>query len=64
MNVGDSIVYNGSDWDKIDNTNSQISADSGGDLTVTGDSDQGFTVGFSGSAALDQAGQSVDGGTY
>ena len=65
VNVNDSVVYNDADWDKLDNTNSGVSsADSGADITVTGSTDAGFEVGFSSSAALDQAGQSVDGGTY
>ena len=65
VNVDDSVVYNGADWDKIDNTNSAVSsADSGADISVTGSTDAGFQVGFSSTAALDQAGQTVDGGTY
>lgn len=65
VNVDDSVVYNGTDWDKIDNTNSAVSsADSGADISVTGSTDAGFQVGFSSTAALDQAGQTVDGGTY
>ena len=64
VNVDDSVVYNGSSWDKIDNTNSGVSAEAGNDLTVTGSTDAGFVVGFSSTAALDQANQSVDGGTY
>jgi hypothetical protein len=65
VNVDDSVVYNGTDWDKIDNTNSGVSAgDSGADISVTGSTDAGFVVGFSATAALDQATQTVDGGTY
>lgn len=65
LNVGDAVVYNGSSWDTIDNTNSGVSsADSGADITVTGSTDAGFVVGFSSTAALDQASQTVDGGTY
>lgn len=64
VNVDDSVVYNGTTWDKIDNTNSGVTADSGGDLSVTGSTDAGFVVGFSSTAALDQSTQSVDGGTY
>jgi hypothetical protein len=65
VNVNDSVVFNGTDWDKIDNTNSAVSsADSGADISVTGSTDAGFQVGFSSTAALDQAGQTVDGGTY
>jgi hypothetical protein len=64
VNVNDSVVYNGSSWDKIDNTNSGVTAEAGGDLTVTGSTDAGFVVGFSANAALDQATQSIDGGTY
>ena len=64
VNVDDSVVYNGSGWDKIDNTNSGVTAEAGADLTVTGSTDAGFVVGFSSTAALDQASQSVDGGTY
>lgn len=64
VNVDDSVVYNGSSWDKIDNTNSGVTAEAGGDLEVTGSTDAGFVVGFSSTAALDQSTQSVDGGTY
>jgi len=64
VNVNDSVVYNGTSWDKIDNTNSGVTAAAGGDLTVTGSTDAGFVVGFSSTAALDQSTQSVDGGTY
>jgi hypothetical protein len=64
VNADDSVVYNGTDWDKIDNTNSAVSAEAGNDISVTGSADAGFVVGFSGSATLDQSGQSVDGGTY
>ena len=65
LNVGDAVVYNGSSWDTIDNSNSGVSsADSGADISVTGSTDAGFQVGFSSTAALDQAGQTVDGGTY
>jgi hypothetical protein len=64
VNTDDSVVYNGTDWDKIDNTNSGVTAEAGGDLAVTGSTDAGFVVGFSSTAALDQATQTVDGGTY
>ena len=64
VNIDDSVVYNGTGWDKIDNTNSGVTAEAGGDLAVTGSTDAGFVVGFSSTAALDQASQSVDGGTY
>lgn len=64
VNVDDSVVYNGTDWDKIDNTNSGLTAEAGGDISVTGSTDAGFVVGFSANAALDQATQTVDGGTY
>jgi len=65
VNVSDAVVYNGSDWDKIDNTNSGItSADSGADIQVTGSTDAGFVIGFSSTATLDQANQVVDGGQY
>jgi hypothetical protein len=65
VNIDDSVVYNGTDWDKIDNTNSGVTAaDSGSDISVTGSTDAGFVVGFASSATLDQASQSVDGGTY
>ena len=64
VNVDDSVVYNGTSWDKIDNTNSGVTAEAGGDLTVTGSTDAGFVVGFSSTATLDQSTQSVDGGTY
>jgi hypothetical protein len=64
VNVDDSVVYNGTGWDKIDNTNSGVTAEAGNDLTVTGSTDAGFVVGFSSTAALDQSTQSVDGGTY
>ena len=64
VNIDDSVVYNGTGWDKIDNTNSGVTAEAGGDLAVTGSTDAGFVVGFSSTAALDQSTQSVDGGTY
>jgi len=65
VNVDDSVVYNGTSWDKVDNTNSVVShADSGADISVTGSADAGFVVGFSSTAALDQANQTVDGGSY
>lgn len=64
VNVDDSVVYNGASWDKIDNTNSGVTAEAGGDLEVTGSTDAGFVVGFSANAALDQATQTVDGGTF
>lgn len=64
VNLGDAVVYNGASWDVIDNTNSGITADSGADLSVTGSSDAGFVIGFSSTAALDQATQTVDGGSY
>lgn len=65
VNINDSVVYNNSSWDKIDNTNSGVShADNGADISVTGSTDAGFVVGFSSTASLDQANQSVDGGTY
>ena len=64
VNVGDAVVYNGTDWDTIDNTNSGVTAEAGNDIAVSGSTDAGFVVGFSSTATLDQAGQSVDGGTY
>lgn len=64
VNINDSVVYNGTSWDKLDNTNSGVRADTGGDIAVTGSTDAGFVVGFSSSATLDQASQTVDGGTY
>jgi len=65
VNVGDAVVYNGTSWDTIDNTNSGVSAaDSGADISVTGSTDAGFVIGFSSTATLDQANQVVDGGTY
>lgn len=64
VNQNDAVVYNGTSWDVIDNTNSGITAEAGADIEVTGSSDAGFVVGFSSTAALDQATQTVDGGTY
>ena len=65
VNANDSLLYNGTDWDIVDNTNSVVSAaDSGADISVTGSTDAGFVVGFSSTATLDQANQVVDGGTY
>jgi hypothetical protein len=53
VNVDDSVVYNGTDWDKIDNTNSVVaSADSS--ISVTGSADAGFDVAIA----------TVDGGSY
>jgi hypothetical protein len=53
VNVDDSVVYNGTDWDKIDNTNSTV-ASSGSTIAVTGSPDAGYNVEVS----------TVDGGTY
>ncbi len=53
VNADDSVVYNGSSWDKLDNTNSTI-ASSGSSITVSGSADAGFNV---------EVG-TVDGGTY
>ena len=53
VNVNDSVVYNGTDWDKIDNTNSTI-ASSGSSIAVTGSPDAGYNVEVS----------TVDGGSY
>ena len=53
VNTNDSIVYNGTDWDVIDNTNSTV-ASSSGSITVTGSADSGFNVEVA----------SVDGGTF
>jgi hypothetical protein len=65
VNVGDAVVWNGTSWDTIDNTNSGITAaDSGADISVTGSTDAGFVIGFASTATLDQANQVVDGGTY
>jgi hypothetical protein len=64
VNIHDAVVYNGSSWDTIDNTNSGVTAESGNDIAVSGSTDAGFVVGFSSTAALDQSTQSVDGGTY
>jgi hypothetical protein len=64
VNVGDAVVWNGTSWDKIDNTNSGITAEAGGDISVTGSTDAGFVIGFASTATLDQANQVVDGGTY
>ena len=64
VNVGDAVVFNGTSWDTLDNTNSELSAAAGGDIAVAGSTDEGFTVGFASTASLDQSGQTVDGGTY
>lgn len=68
VNVGDAIVHNnassGASWDVLDNTNSTVTAEAGADISVTGSTETGYVVGFSSSAALDQAGQVVDGGTF
>jgi len=53
VNANDSIVYNGTDWDVIDNTNSTV-ASSGASITVTGSADSGFNVEVA----------TVDGGTF
>lgn len=53
VNVNDSVVFNGTTWDVIDNTNSTV-ASSGSTIAVTGSADAGFNVEVS----------SVDGGTY
>lgn len=68
VNVGDAIVHNnassGASWDVLDNTNSTVSAEAGADISVSGSTETGYVVGFSSTAALDQATQTVDGGTY
>ena len=43
VNVDDSVVYNGTGWDKIDNTNSTV-ASSQSSITVTGSPDAGYNV--------------------
>lgn len=53
VNINDSVVYSGTTWDTIDNTNSTV-ASSGASITVTGSSDEGFNVEVN----------TVDGGTY
>jgi len=53
VNANDSIVFNGTDWDVIDNTNSTV-ASSGASITVSGSADEGFNVEVA----------SVDGGTF
>lgn len=53
VNANDSIVYNASGWDVIDNTNSTV-ASSGSSITVTGTADSGYNVEVA----------SVDGGTF
>lgn len=53
VNVNDSVVYNGTTWDTIDNTNSTV-ASSAGSITVSGSTDAGFNVEVN----------TVDGGTY
>jgi hypothetical protein len=53
VNPNDGVVYNGSSWDIIDNTNSTV-ASSGASITVTGSSDLGYDVAVS----------TVDGGAY
>jgi len=53
VNANDSIVYNGSSWDVIDNTNSTISS-SQSSISVTGTADAGYNVEVN----------TVDGGTF
>lgn len=53
VNANDSVVYNGTSWDVIDNTNSTV-ASSGSSIAVTGSPDAGYNVEVS----------VVDGGTY
>ena len=53
VNANDSIVYNGSGWDVIDNTNSTV-ASSDSSITVTGSADSGFDVAIA----------TVDGGPF
>ncbi len=43
VNVGDFIVYNGVNWDKIDSTNTVVAGDAG-KIVVDGNTDSGFTV--------------------
>lgn len=53
VNVGDAVVYNGTSWDVIDNSNSGVSAGDSS-ISVTGSADAGFQVTVA----------TVDGGTY
>jgi len=53
VNANDGIVFNGTDWDVIDNTNSTV-ASSGASITVSGSADSGYNVEVA----------SVDGGTF
>jgi hypothetical protein len=53
VNVNDSVVYNGTGWDVIDNTNSSVASTSGS-ITVSGSADAGYNVEVN----------TVDGGTY
>ena len=52
VNPNDGVVYNGTAWDIIDNTNSTVA--STGSLSVTGSTDLGFTIDV----------QNVDGGSF
>lgn len=53
VNPNDGVVYNGTGWDIIDNTNSTV-ASSGASISVTGSPDLGYDVAVS----------TVDGGAY
>jgi hypothetical protein len=55
VNVGDYIVYNGTGWDKVDNTDPSVSAGTG--ITVTPTSDTSYQVAISSSWV-------IDGGTF
>lgn len=53
VNANDGVVYNGSGWDIIDNTNSTV-ASTGASLNVTGSTDLGYNIEV----------QTVDGGSF
>jgi hypothetical protein len=53
VNANDSLLYDGTNWDIVDNTNSTV-ASSAGSITVSGSTDAGFNVEVN----------IVDGGTY
>ena len=53
VNPNDGVVYNGTGWDIIDNTNSTV-ASTGASLNVTGSTDLGYNIEV----------QNVDGGSF
>jgi hypothetical protein len=63
VNQNDGIVYNGADWDVIDNTNSTVSG-TANVVSVSGTTDTGFTVDISSNFLNSDSTHVVDGGSF